>query len=207
MIPATMNGLPAMACVSSDAKITSAAAWSVKQWSSPSNSSTPRRAFHSMVCNRLEVICHEDLDTSAAPHVGAVRRDRTGAVEKKRYSKSIGEARLMVGNAHPIMCRAPKSRAGCHFAAAIGLRSMLEDYAPTVPDWALDQHTIAGHKLGRGLDHFREHGAKLIPEPTEPDAYEDEAYRLWALKQQGNNHALTEAGCGGVTGGISCLRA
>ena len=63
--------------------------------------------------------------------------------------------------------------------------AIVEDYAPTVPDWALDQHTIAGRKLGRGLDHFREHGAKLIPEPTEPDAYEDEAYRLWALKQQG----------------------
>jgi hypothetical protein len=27
------------------------------------------KAFHSMVCNRLEVICHEDLDTLAAPHV------------------------------------------------------------------------------------------------------------------------------------------
>ena len=27
------------------------------------------KAFHSMVCNRLEVICHEDLDTMAAPHV------------------------------------------------------------------------------------------------------------------------------------------
>ena len=26
------------------------------------------RAFHSLVCNRLEVICHEDLDTIAAPH-------------------------------------------------------------------------------------------------------------------------------------------
>jgi hypothetical protein len=27
-------------------------------------------------------------------------------------------------------------------------------------------------------------GAKLIPPPTEPDAYEDEAYRLWTIKQQ-----------------------
>jgi hypothetical protein len=27
------------------------------------------KAFHTMVCNRLEVICHEDLDTLAAPHV------------------------------------------------------------------------------------------------------------------------------------------
>jgi hypothetical protein len=37
----------------------------------------------------------------------------------------------MVGNFIRVICRAPKSRAGCHFAAAIGLRSLLEDYAPT----------------------------------------------------------------------------
>lgn len=79
----------------------------------------------------------------------------------------------------------PKSRAGCHFAAAIGLRSLLEDYAPTIPDWANDQHTLAGKKLGRGLDHFRKEGAKLIPPPTEPDPYEAEACRLWQIKQQG----------------------
>jgi hypothetical protein len=38
--------------------------------------------------------------------------------------------------------------------------------------------------MGRGLDHFREEGAMLIPPPVVTDAYEDEAYRLWALKQQ-----------------------
>jgi hypothetical protein len=31
---------------------------------------------------------------------------------------------------------------------------------------------------------LRKEGAKLIPEPTEPDLYIDEAYRLWAIKQQ-----------------------
>jgi hypothetical protein len=90
----------------------------------------------------------------------------------------------MVGNAIHMVCRSPKSRAGCHFAAAIGLRSMLENFAPTIPDWANDQHTLAGKKLGRGLDHFRRKGAKLVPEPTEPDPFIEEAYRLWAIKQR-----------------------
>jgi hypothetical protein len=63
---------------------------------------------------------------------------------------------------------------------------MLEVYAPEIPDWALDQHTLAGKKLGRGLDHFREEGAKLVPPPTADDPYEDEAYRLWAIKQRGS---------------------
>jgi hypothetical protein len=80
------------------------------------------------------------------------------------------------------MARAPKSRAGCHFAPAIGLRSMLQNFAPEIPDYALDMHIIAGKTLGRGLDHFRKEGAKLIPPPIEPDPYEDEAYRLWTIK-------------------------
>jgi hypothetical protein len=82
-----------------------------------------------------------------------------------------------------MMCRSPKSRAGCHFGAAIGLRSLLEDYAPTVPDWAFDQHTQKGKRMGRGLKHFREEGAKLHPEPSGDDPYIEEAYRLWAIKQ------------------------
>jgi hypothetical protein len=106
------------------------------------------------------------------------------AQSRERYSKSIGEARLMVGNAIRMMARAPRCRAGCHFAAAIGLRSMLESSAPTIPDWANDQRTLAGRKLGRGLDHFRAEGALLVPPPTETDAYEDEACRLWAMKQR-----------------------
>jgi hypothetical protein len=94
------------------------------------------------------------------------------------------EEPAQVGSAIRLMCRARKSREGDHFAAAIGLRSLLEGFAPTIPDWANDQHTLAGCKLGRGLDHFRKEGAKLIPPPTADDAYEDEAYRLWAIKQR-----------------------
>ena len=143
------------------------------------------KAFHSMVCNRLEVICHEDLDTLAAPWVVPFVATAV-AQSRERYSKSIGEARLMVGNAIRIMCRSPKSRAGCHFAAAIGLRSMLEDFAPTIPDWANDQHTLAGKDAGpwpRSLPQGRREAdtaadrARLV--------ISRRAYRLWAIKQQG----------------------
>ena len=64
------------------------------------------------------------------------------------------------------------------------MRSLLEDFAPEIPDFALDMHTMKGKELCRGLDHFRKEGAKLVPEPT-ADPCEDEAYRLWAIKQQG----------------------
>jgi hypothetical protein len=90
---------------------------------------------------------------------------------------------MALGNAIRLMCRARKSREGDHFAAAIGLRSMLEGFAPTVPDWAFDQHTQKAKRMGRGLDHFRKEGAKLVPPPTDGDPYEAEAYRLWQIKQ------------------------
>ena len=54
-----------------------------------------------------------------------------------------------------------------------------------VPDFALDQHTLEGRKLKRRITHFCEEGARLIPEPTEPDLYIEEAYRLWRIKAQG----------------------
>ena len=46
------------------------------------------------------------------------------------------------------------------------------------------QHPQEGKKLERGLDHFRKEGAKLVPPPTADDPYEDEAYRLWDIKQR-----------------------
>ena len=181
MIPATRSGLPAMACVSATQKsIRRGMEREAMEFACElMHTSKP---FHSMVCNRLEIICHEDLDTLAAPHVFPFVAASLAA-SRDRYSKSIGEARLMVGNAIRMMARAPKSRAGCHFAAAIGLRSLLEDFAPEIPDYALDMHTMKGKALGRGLDHFRKEGARLIPPPTGDDEYEDEAYRLWQIKQ------------------------
>jgi replication-associated recombination protein RarA len=170
MIPDTKNGLPAMACVSAMQKAIrrglerEAMEFAVELMHTS-------KAFHSMVCNRLEVICHEDLDTLAAPHVFPFVAASLAA-SAERYSSKPGEARLMIGNAIRMMARAPKSRAGCHFGAAIGLRSLLEDFKPEIPDWAFDQHTHKGRKMGRGIEHFRKEGAKLVPPPTEPDPYE-----------------------------------
>ena len=117
MIPDTKSGLPAMACVSAMQKaIRRGMEREAMEFACELMHTS--KAFHSMVCNRLEVICHEDLDTLAAPHVFPFVVASLVA-SRERYSKSIGEARLMIGNAIRMMARAPKSRAGCHFAAAI----------------------------------------------------------------------------------------
>ena len=46
--------------------------------------------------------------------------------------------------------------------------------------------------MGRGLAYFREEGAKLNPPPTADDPYEDEAYRLWTLKQTAKRDLFDE---------------
>ena len=62
--------------------------------------------------------------------------------------------------------------------------ALLEGFAPEIPDYARDMHTMKGKAMGRGLDHFRSEGAKLIPPPTGDDEYEAEAYRLWDIKRR-----------------------
>lgn len=167
MIPRTVHGLDPFLCLSAMQKAVRRSNERLAMECAVEMLHTSK-AFFVMTANRLEVVCHEDLDTLTAPHVVPFVAAAL-AQAKERYAKSIGEARLMIGNVIRMMCAAPKSRAGCHFAAAIGLASELEAHVPTIPDHAFDQHTLEGRRRGRGLQHFREHGALLIPPPTEPD--------------------------------------
>ena len=52
------------------------------------------KAFHSMACNRLEVICHEDLDTLAAPwvvpFVSTAPRTVEGTVQQEHRRSPAG---------------------------------------------------------------------------------------------------------------------
>lgn len=185
MIPPTRNGKPAMLYVSAVQKCIRRSMEREAMEFASELIHTDKAKF-TMLCNRLLVICHEDLDTVAAPHVFPFVAASVAAA-KDRYADKLGEARLMIGNCIRMMCAAPKSRAGVHFAAAIGLRNLLEDFTPEVPDYAHDQHTTQGRRLKRGLDHFRAEGALLINADgstvPDQDEYSEEAYRLWKIKQ------------------------
>ena len=132
------------------------------------------KAFHSMVCKRLEIISHEDIDTQADPAI--VPFVATAVAQAMRWydAEKLGASRMAIGNAIRLMCRAAKNREGDHFAAAIGLRSLLEGFAPEIPDWANDQHTMQGQAgpWPRSLPQGRrEAGAaadREIPTRTKP---------------------------------------
>ncbi len=138
------------------------------------------KAFVSMVCNRLEFICHEDIGLAAPEVIPLVRLCCQQAKEWYK-PEDHGKWRTPVGTAIRAMCRAAKSREGDHFQSAVGLRSELQDFVPEVPDWAYDMHTRQGKAMGRGLEYFREFCAQLNPSPDEPDGYEDEAYEMWTI--------------------------
>lgn len=184
MIPPTRNKLPAMACISAMQKcIRRGLELDAMRFAVELHQTS--KAFCTMVCNRLEVISHEDIDTMAAPWI--VPYVHTAATQAKAWydPKKLGKSRMAIGNAIRIMARAPKCRQGDHFHIVAGLQALLEGYVPEIPDWANDGHTLAGKRAGRGLEYFRAESAKLSPVPVDADPYEDEAYRLLQLKESG----------------------
>jgi replication-associated recombination protein RarA len=190
MIPPTKNNLPAMACVSAMQKAIRRSMEREAMEFACELIGTPR-AFHSMVCKRLEIISHEDIDTQLQPHI--VPFVATAVAQALRWydPAKLGASRMAIGNAIRLMCRATKSREGDHFAIAVGLASEVAGFVPTVPDWAHDRHTLKGKRMGRGIEHFRQEGAKLVPQP-EKDRYEDEAYAMLELKQKAKRDLFDE---------------
>lgn len=150
--------------------------------------------FCTMVCNRLEVISHEDIDTIASLWIVPFVATAVAHAKVWYHPARLGRSRMPIGNALRLMCRAPKSGEGDHFHAAIGGRSEVERFVPSIPDWTQDPHTITGKRLGRGLDYFREISTVLVPAPTRQDDYEEDAYRMWRLREAGGARAKRTQG-------------
>lgn len=181
MIPNTKNNLPALGCLSAMQKcIRRGLELDAMRFAVELHHTS--KAYATMVTNRLEIISHEDIDTMAAPWI--VPYVRTGCEQARSWYDPAkpGKSRMAIGNCIRIMSRAPKSRQGDHFHVVAGLQAQLEGYVPEIPDFALDGHTLAGKRMGRGLQFFRDESTRLSPPPAEADKYEGEAYRLWQLK-------------------------
>lgn len=131
--------------------------------------------------NRLKITAHEDIGL-ADPQ--AVMFAVAACEQCKAWHKTKNEAwHLALGNAIRVLARAAKSREADHFHAAIRWRRS-QGWHPDIPDWALDKHTRRGRKMGRGLEHFRQEGAKLDKPVAESDSYIDDAYRFWEAQNK-----------------------
>lgn len=188
MIPRTKNNLAAFGCLSAMQKCIrrgmerEAMEFAVELMHSS-------KAFNTMVCNRLEIISHEDIDTAAAPQIVPFVKAASDQARAWYEQENPGKSRMAVGNAIRMMCRAVKSREGDHFQAAIGLANLLNGAKPEIPDWAFDGHTHEGKRKGRGVEFFRQESTKLHPAVVK-DQYEDEAYKMWLLKEEKKKEGL-----------------
>ena len=133
--------------------------------------------FFMMMANRLEVITHEDIGLADPDVIPFVRTCTTQA--KELYAAKKRTWKMVIGNAILRMARAEKSRLGDHFSCAVGTPAWFGWTVPEFPDYVFDKHTSIGKSKGRGLAHFRKHGAHLENKSAVDDPYEDEAFKVW----------------------------
>jgi replication-associated recombination protein RarA len=108
---------------------------------------------------RLRIITSEDVGL-AEPGMPANIQAlyQAWSDQRKKKDERHGPERLFLVHAVILLARAKKSRMVDH-----ALIAYYEAERPTrsIPDCALDKHTIAGKRLGRGHEHFWTEGAKV----------------------------------------------
>jgi replication-associated recombination protein RarA len=132
--------------------------------------------FTNYVWRRLRLIASEDVGLGEPMVPVLIRCLFENWREQKAADRgSERNANLFLTHAVIALARAPKSRLVDHayVVASSPDRPRLE-----VPDYALDMHTKAGRKLGRGARHFYEHGAIVEPRAPVADSYREEAVRV-----------------------------
>jgi replication-associated recombination protein RarA len=142
--------------------------------------------YGNYVWKRLRIIASEDVGLADPMACVVVRTLFENWVEQRKADKSVpsGEQRLFIVHAVLYLARARKSRLVDHALMAMweGDRQSRE-----IPDYALDRHTAAGKRLGRGWPHFFDVGAHLENRGDVPDPFEEEGR---AVRENGNRRRL-----------------
>lgn len=133
--------------------------------------------FANFLWKRLLVIAHEDVgiaNPTAVPFVRACYNDYRLFIDE--FNEHNG---LALVNAVLYLCRSPKSRIADHLYSIIYMSPITFD----VPDFAFDKHTRRGKAMGRGMDHFYEVGAVVVPD-VGMNEYLERAWEIDKAKQE-----------------------
>jgi len=133
--------------------------------------------YEAYLWRRLLAITNEDVGI-ASPLVLLLVPEQRRLFFEFRESGKNGPARLVLANTILLLCRADKTRLADHFQRAITQRFMTWE-SLDIPDYALDHHTGAGKRLGRGVDFWLAEGCQLEPQGDVDDPYRTEAEALW----------------------------
>jgi replication-associated recombination protein RarA len=135
-----------------------------------------RSNLHEYCWKRLRIICSEDIGLAwpEGPAVIKALYDNYSQAKKGEKANPASEwgSRLYIIHAALLLTRARKSRMVDTALMWIYEKVDAGDTIP-IPDYALDQHTSKGKRMGRGQDYFFADGAKLANEAEEllPDPY------------------------------------
>lgn len=147
-----------------------------------------RSGFTAYAFRRLAVICSEDVGL-AEPTMPAVIEALRRSWERERERRKWARGGLFLVHATLLLARAHKSRIVDNALIAIGDDRERRE----IPDVALDVHTRAGRRIGRGWQHFIEASGLLADRETGelgrgclPDPYRERAeavLRVSTLRQ------------------------
>ncbi len=96
----------------------------------------------------------------------------------KMLDRQDGERLLYAVHAVRYLCACQKDRSSDEMVNWLMRVVESGEVLPTIPDYALDMHTARGQKMGRGVEHFLQEGAKVSPELADRDT----TYRELLLK-------------------------
>lgn len=80
------------------------------------------------------------------------------------FPRSQGDRFLFALHAVRYLCGCTKDRSSDEMLNWVKYAIEIEGQRPVVPEYAIDMHTEAGRRLGRGKRHFLEEGARVSPE-------------------------------------------
>ena len=140
----------------------------------------PRYEFY--LWRRLKIISSEDIGI-ANPQAIILVQILSEQYFELRKRGDMG-CLLMVANAILFLCRSKKTRLADHFICAMIQEREQGILRLKIPNYALDMHTRRGKAQRRGLQHFKEEGAKLSPKDMNiEDPYEERSYELEGSKE------------------------
>jgi replication-associated recombination protein RarA len=127
---------------------------------------------------RLETIAHEDIGL-ANPIATLLISQWSRTFFYFRAMNRNGSARLVLANAVCLLARSPKSRLADHLQCCVS-DDVARGIQLPIPDEAIDKHTKAGKRRGRGVKHWLTEGCVLNPAPSaEFETYREEAEERW----------------------------
>ena len=133
-------------------------------------------ALEDYLWQRLMVISVEDVgfgEPTAPILINSLRQMLS------TFDRSAPDRELFAVHAVRYLSGCRKDRSSDEMTLWAKLASERGEALPVIPDYALDMHTGDGKKMGRGLRHFLEVGARVNPELSDRDrTYRDRIMKM-----------------------------